>query len=138
MDKSINELLTALTLAEKASLCAGLNMWMTKGIERLNIPPVHMYDGTNGIRKTNSDEEMGITTENVPATCYPTGSAIGSSWNTDLLYEVGVALGRESKTMDVELLLGPGVNMKRTPLGGRNFEYYSEDPYLTGNLERRL
>ncbi|MCL6658548.1 beta-glucosidase [Paenibacillus amylolyticus] len=134
MDKSINELLTALTLAEKASLCAGLNMWMTKGIERLNIPPVHMYDGTNGIRKTNSDEEMGITSENVPATCYPTGSAIGSSWNTDLLYEVGVALGRESKTMDVELLLGPGVNMKRTPLGGRNFEYYSEDPYLTGEL----
>lgn len=112
MDKSINELLSALTLAEKASLCAGLNMWMTKGIERLNIPPVHMYDGTNGIRKTNSDEEMGITTENVPATCYPTGSAIGSSWNTELLYEVGVALGRESKTMDVELLLGPGVNMK--------------------------
>uniref|UniRef100_UPI0028EA852A glycoside hydrolase family 3 protein n=1 Tax=Paenibacillus xylanexedens TaxID=528191 RepID=UPI0028EA852A len=134
MDKSINELLSALTLAEKASLCAGLNMWMTKGIERLNIPPVHMYDGTNGIRKTNSDEEMGITTENVPATCYPTGSAIGSSWNTELLYEVGVALGRESKTMDVELLLGPGVNMKRTPLGGRNFEYYSEDPYLTGEL----
>lgn len=134
MDKSINELLHAMTLAEKASLCAGLNMWMTKGIERLNIPPVHMYDGTNGIRKTNSDEEMGITTENVPATCYPTGSAIGSSWNTELLHEVGVALGRESKAMDVELLLGPGVNMKRTPLGGRNFEYYSEDPCLTGEL----
>lgn len=134
MNKSINELLSAMTLAEKASLCAGLNMWMTKGIERLNIPPVHMYDGTNGIRKTNSDEEMGITTENVPATCYPTGSAIGSSWNTELLHEVGVALGQESKAMDVELLLGPGVNMKRTPLGGRNFEYYSEDPYLTGEL----
>ncbi|WP_433706975.1 beta-glucosidase family protein [Paenibacillus illinoisensis] len=134
MNKSINELLPAMTLAEKASLCAGLNMWMTKGIERLNIPPVHMYDGTNGIRKTNSDEEMGITTENVPATCYPTGSAIGSSWNTELLHEVGVALGRESKAMDVELLLGPGVNMKRTPLGGRNFEYYSEDPCLTGEL----
>jgi len=134
MNKSINELLTEMTLSEKASICAGLNMWMTKGIARLNIPPVHMYDGTNGIRKTNSDEEMGITTENVPATCYPTGSAIGSSWNTDLLYEVGVALGRESKAMDVELLLGPGVNMKRTPLGGRNFEYYSEDPCLTGEL----
>ncbi|MEC0128905.1 beta-glucosidase family protein [Paenibacillus pabuli] len=134
MNKSINELLSALTLAEKASLCAGLNMWMTKGIERLDIPPVHMYDGTNGIRKTNSDEEMGITTENVPATCYPTGSAIGSSWNTELLHEVGVALGRESKAMGVELLLGPGVNMKRTPLGGRNFEYYSEDPCLTGEL----
>lgn len=134
MNKSPDELLKALTLTEKASLVAGLNMWMTKGIERLNIPPVHMYDGTNGIRKTNSNEEMGITTENVPATCYPTGSAIGSSWNTALLHEVGVALGRESKTMEVELLLGPGVNMKRTPLGGRNFEYYSEDPCLTGEL----
>ncbi|MFS0868681.1 beta-glucosidase [Paenibacillus xylanilyticus] len=134
MNKAMNELLAEMTLIEKASICAGLNMWMTKGIERLNIPPVHMYDGTNGIRKTNSDEEMGITTENVPATCYPTGSAIGSSWNTELLHEVGVALGRESKAMDVELLLGPGVNMKRTPLGGRNFEYYSEDPCLTGEL----
>ena len=92
-------------------------MWMTKGIERLNIPPVHMYDGTNGIRKTNSDDEMGITTENVPATCYPTGAAIGSSWNTELLHEVGEALGNESKEMGVELLLGPGINMKRTPLG---------------------
>ncbi|MFD2701837.1 beta-glucosidase [Paenibacillus shunpengii] len=134
MNKSIEATLDEMTLTEKAALTAGLNMWMTKGIERLNIPPIHMYDGTNGIRKTNSDEEMGITTENVPATCYPTGSAIGSSWNTELLGEIGIALGRESKEMGVELLLGPGVNMKRTPLGGRNFEYYSEDPFLTGEL----
>lgn len=134
MKASINALIKEMTLTEKASLCAGLNMWMTKGIERLDVPPVHMYDGTNGIRKTNSDDEMGITTENVPATCYPTGSAIGSSWNTELLHEVGEALGNESKEMGVELLLGPGINMKRTPLGGRNFEYYSEDPCLTGEL----
>ncbi|WP_339265403.1 glycoside hydrolase family 3 C-terminal domain-containing protein [Paenibacillus sp. FSL W8-0187] len=134
MKVSINALIKEMTLTEKASLCAGLNMWMTKGIERLDIPPVHMYDGTNGIRKTNSDDEMGITTENVPATCYPTGSAIGSSWNPELLHEVGEALGNESKEMGVELLLGPGINMKRTPLGGRNFEYYSEDPCLTGEL----
>ncbi|MFC7677438.1 beta-glucosidase [Paenibacillus sp. GCM10028914] len=134
MNTSISNLIKEMTLSEKASLCAGLNMWMTKGIERLNIPAVHMYDGTNGIRKTMSDEEMGITSENVPATCYPTGSAIGSSWNTDLLREVGEALGDESNEMDVKLLLGPGINMKRTPLGGRNFEYYSEDPCLTGEL----
>lgn len=134
MNTSITNLIKELTLSEKASLCAGLNMWMTKGIERLNIPEVHMYDGTNGIRKTNSNDEMGITSENVPATCYPTGSAIGSSWNTDLLQEVGEALGDESNEMDVKLLLGPGINMKRTPLGGRNFEYYSEDPCLTGEL----
>ena len=105
MNRSIDALMKEMTLTEKAALCAGLNMWMTKGIERLDIPAVHMYDGTNGIRKTNSDEEMGITTENVPATCYPTGSAIGSSWNTDLLGEVGIALGRESKELGVELLL---------------------------------
>ena len=135
MNQKINDWMKELTLEEKASLCAGLNMWMTKGIDRLNIPPVHMYDGTNGIRKTNSDEEMGIATDgNIPATCYPTGSAIGSSWNTELLHEVGVALGVEGKEMGVELLLGPGINMKRTPLGGRNFEYYSEDPCLSGEL----
>lgn len=134
MNTSIANLIKEMTLSEKASLCAGLNMWMTKGIERLNIPAVQMYDGTNGIRKTLSDDEMGITSENVPATCYPTGSAIGSSWNAELLQEVGEALGDESNEMDVKLLLGPGINMKRTPLGGRNFEYYSEDPCLTGEL----
>ncbi|MBB3112428.1 beta-glucosidase [Paenibacillus phyllosphaerae] len=134
MKQTTDMLLQALTLEEKAGLCAGLNMWMTKGVERLGIPPIHMYDGTNGIRKTNSDDEIGITGENLPATCYPTGSAIGSSWNTDLLHEVGVALGIEGKQMNVELLLGPGINMKRTPLGGRNFEYYSEDPCLSGEL----
>lgn len=128
------ELLAAMTLEEKAAICAGLNMWMTKGFEQHGIPALQMYDGTNGIRKTNSNEEMGITGENIPATCYPTGSAIGSSWNTDLLQELGVALGVEGREMEVDLLLGPGINMKRTPLGGRNFEYYSEDPFLTGEL----
>ncbi|WMT41280.1 glycoside hydrolase family 3 N-terminal domain-containing protein [Paenibacillus sp. D2_2] len=128
------ELLAAMTLEEKAAICAGLNMWMTKGFEQHGIPALQMYDGTNGIRKTNSNEEMGITGENIPATCYPTGSAIGSSWNTDLLHELGVALGVEGREMEVDLLLGPGINMKRTPLGGRNFEYYSEDPCLSGEL----
>ncbi|CAH8718455.1 glycoside hydrolase family 3 C-terminal domain-containing protein [Paenibacillus thiaminolyticus] len=127
-------ILTQLTLEEKASLCAGLNMWMTKSVDRLNIPAIAMYDGTNGIRKTASMEELGIFGDNVPATCYPTGSAIGSSWNVELLRELGVALGKEGRELDVEILLGPGINMKRTPLGGRNFEYYSEDPCLTGEL----
>jgi len=134
MMQSTENLLNKMTLEEKAALVAGLNMWMTKGYDHHGIPPIHMYDGTNGIRKTNSDEEMGITTANMPATCYPTGSAIGSSWNVELLHEIGVALGVEGRDMGVELLLGPGINMKRTPLGGRNFEYYSEDPYLSGEL----
>ncbi|WP_339158178.1 glycoside hydrolase family 3 C-terminal domain-containing protein [Paenibacillus sp. FSL W8-0186] len=132
--KPTKELLAAMTLEEKAAICAGLNMWMTKGFEQHGIPALQMYDGTNGIRKTNSNEEMGITGENIPATCYPTGSAIGSSWNTELLHELGVALGIEGRDMEVDLLLGPGINMKRTPLGGRNFEYYSEDPVLSGEL----
>ncbi|MBE9914534.1 glycosyl hydrolase [Paenibacillus donghaensis] len=132
--KPTKELLAAMTLEEKAAICAGLNMWMTKGFEHHGIPALQMYDGTNGIRKTNSNEEMGITGENIPATCYPTGSAIGSSWDTDLLHEIGVALGIEGREMEVDLLLGPGINMKRTPLGGRNFEYYSEDPCLSGEL----
>lgn len=127
-------ILTQLTLEEKASICAGLNMWMTKSIDRLNIPSLAMYDGTNGIRKTASTEELGILGDNVPATCYPTGSAIGSSWNVELLRELGIALGKESRELDADILLGPGINMKRTPLGGRNFEYYSEDPCLTGEL----
>ncbi|MFF2890493.1 beta-glucosidase [Paenibacillus sp. NPDC057967] len=134
MKHTAEDLIKEMTLEEKAALCAGLNMWMTKGIDRLGIPAIHMYDGTNGIRKTSSDEEMGITSQNLPATCYPTGSAIGSSWNTELLREIGVALGAEGREMGVELLLGPGINMKRTPLGGRNFEYYSEDPCLSGEL----
>lgn len=134
MMRPTQELLAAMTLEEKAAICAGLNMWMTKGFEEHGIPALQMYDGTNGIRKTNSNEEMGITGENIPATCYPTGSAIGSSWNTDLLQELGIALGVEGREMEVDLLLGPGINMKRTPLGGRNFEYYSEDPFLTGEL----
>lgn len=132
--KETDKLLTQLTLEEKASLCAGLDMWMTKNIDRLNIPSLAMYDGTNGIRKTASTEELGILGENVPATCYPTGSAIGSSWNADLLRELGIALGKESRELDADILLGPGINMKRTPLGGRNFEYYSEDPCLSGEL----
>ncbi|MDK8179756.1 glycoside hydrolase family 3 C-terminal domain-containing protein [Paenibacillus sp. UMB4589-SE434] len=132
--KPTKELLAAMTLEEKVAICAGLNMWMTQGFEHHGIPALQMYDGTNGIRKTNSNEEMGITGENIPATCYPTGSAIGSSWNTELLHELGVALGIEGREMEVDLLLGPGINMKRTPLGGRNFEYYSEDPCLSGEL----
>ncbi|WP_152396784.1 beta-glucosidase [Paenibacillus guangzhouensis] len=134
MMQSTEKLLERMTLEEKSTFVAGLNMWMTKGYDHHGIPPIHMYDGTNGIRKTSSDEEMGITTENMPATCYPTGSAIGSSWNVELLHEIGVALGVEGREMGVELLLGPGINMKRTPLGGRNFEYYSEDPVLSGEL----
>lgn len=134
MNTSIDKLLKSLTLEEKAALVAGADMWKTQEIERAGVPSITMFDGTNGVRKPGSTQEMGLFSENMPATCYPTGVALGSTWNTELIEEVGEALGRESLTLDTQILLGPGVNMKRSPLGGRNFEYYSEDPVLTGEL----
>ncbi len=132
--QEINDLLKQMTLEEKAALCAGADMWKTKRVPRLEVDSVFMYDGTNGIRKPGDTGELGVFTENTPATCYPTGSALGASWNVELLAEIGRALGVEGRSMQVDLLLGPGINMKRSPLGGRNFEYYSEDPYLSGEL----
>ncbi|MDR9853473.1 glycoside hydrolase family 3 C-terminal domain-containing protein [Paenibacillus sp. VCA1] len=134
MSNVVNDLLSSLTLEEKASLVAGADMWKTRDIPRAGIPSIAMFDGTNGVRKPASTNEMGLFTENIPATSFPTGVALGSSWNAELLYEVGAALGRESLALDTQILLGPGVNMKRSPLGGRNFEYYSEDPVLSGEL----
>ncbi|MWV46503.1 glycosyl hydrolase [Paenibacillus sp. HJL G12] len=134
MSNAIANLLSSLTLEEKASLVAGADMWKTQEITRAGIPAIHMFDGTNGIRKPESTQEMGLFADNIPATCFPTGVALGSTWNVDLLHEIGIALGHESRSLDTQILLGPGVNMKRSPLGGRNFEYYSEDPILTGEL----
>lgn len=134
MLERVEQWLSQMTLEEKAAYVAGADMWKTPAIPRLGIESLYMYDGTNGIRKPGSTDELGIFGDNAPAICYPTGSALGSSWNTDLLEEIGRALGAEGKHMDVDLLLGPGINMKRSPLAGRNFEYYSEDPCLSGEL----
>lgn len=123
--------LSEMTLEEKASLCAGADMWRTAAVERLGVPSLFMADGPHGIRKEQADVLLGGA---APATCFPTGSALGSSWNKQLLEEVGASLGREARHLGVDLLLGPGINMKRSPLNGRNFEYYSEDPYLSGEL----
>lgn len=134
MTSQAEQILKRLTLEEKAALCAGADMWKTQAVERLGVESIYMYDGTNGIRKPEKTDEMGLFAENLPATCFPTGSALGSSWNEELLREIGSALGVESRHLNVDLLLGPGINMKRSPLGGRNFEYYSEDPCLSGEL----
>lgn len=134
MNEQVEKLLGRMTLEEKAALCAGADMWKTPALPRVGVDSVYMYDGTNGIRKPGSTDELGIFGENAPATCFPTGSALGATWNAELLEEIGKALGVEGRSMDVDLLLGPGINMKRSPLGGRNFEYYSEDPYLSGEL----
>lgn len=124
------KLVAKMTLEEKASLCSGETAWSTKAIARLGIPSIFMTDGPHGLRKAEGFD----FTNSVPATCFPTASAVASSWNPALAQKMGEALGIESQANDVQILLGPGVNMKRSPLGGRNFEYFSEDPILAGTI----
>jgi beta-glucosidase len=121
---------TEMTLEEKALLLSGDGWWKTHAIDRLQIPSICMTDGPHGLRKVQG---AGLSTS-VPATCFPTASALASSWDTELIRQVGVALAQESQASDVQILLGPGVNMKRSPMGGRNFEYFSEDPVLAGKM----
>ena len=124
------ELVNGMTLEEKAVLLTGNGWWATHPIDRLEVPSISLTDGPHGVRK---GQGAGLSTS-VPATCFPTASALSCSWDADLIREVGVALGEESQAIDVQILLGPGINMKRSPLGGRNFEYFSEDPVLAGRL----
>src|SRR4051794_36877980 len=131
--RDVAGLLAELTLEEKASLCLGSDFWHTAPVERLGIRAIMVADGPHGLRKEPEHAQGGLT-ESVPATCFPTAAALGSSWDVDLLREVGVALGRECQAQQVSVLLGPGINIKRSPLCGRNFEYFSEDPRLSGEL----
>lgn len=127
----IDELLRRMTLEEKASLTVGRDFWTTRPVERLDIPSVWLADGPTGLRKAPDPSAPGIGTS-VPATCFPTESALASSWNLELLDEIGRAVGLEAQAEGVQVVLAPGVNLKRSPLGGRNFEYFSEDPVLSG------
>jgi beta-glucosidase len=127
-------LVAQLTLAEKVSFCLGSDFWHTAGVERLGIPKLMVSDGPHGLRAQMEEADHLGLSGSVPATCFPTASAIGSSWNVALFREVGEALAREARRWGVSVILGPGINMKRSPLCGRNFEYLSEDPYLAGEL----
>lgn len=121
-----------MTLEEKASLCVGKNYWSTQDIDRLNIPSITMSDGPHGLRVQESGQDnLGIN-ESKKAVCFPSSSALANSWNKKMAYKLGNALGEEAKCENVQIVLGPAVNIKRSPLCGRNFEYFSEDPYLTG------
>ncbi|NLG96086.1 MAG: glycosyl hydrolase [Chloroflexi bacterium] len=134
--ENIQKLVSELTLEEKASLCSGLNFWYLKGIERLGIPSIMVTDGPHGLRKqAGAADHVGLN-ESVPATCFPTAAALAATWNRDLVYQVGVALGEECRQEKVSVILGPGANIKRSPLCGRNFEYFSEDPYLSGEMAK--
>ncbi|MBN8047539.1 glycoside hydrolase family 3 C-terminal domain-containing protein [Paraclostridium bifermentans] len=133
---NIKELIKQMSLEEKASLCSGLNFWNTKPIERLNIPSIMMTDGPHGLRKqSEGPDHLGIN-ESVEATCFPTASALACSFDRDLVKELGIAIGEECQSENVSIVLGPGANIKRSPLCGRNFEYYSEDPYLSSEMAK--
>ena len=134
--RNITALITKMTLEEKAALCSGQDFWHTKEIERLNIPPIMVTDGPHGLRKVVGDSEQIDIQQSRPATCFPTASALAATWNRDLLTRVGTALADECRTEKVGVILGPGVNIKRSPLCGRNFEYFSEDPYLSGEMAK--
>ncbi|UQU63059.1 glycoside hydrolase family 3 C-terminal domain-containing protein [Couchioplanes caeruleus] len=123
-----------LTLDEKAALLDGADFWRTQAVERLGIPSVMVTDGPHGLRKQAGDPDHVGLNESVPATCFPPAAGLASTWDTGLLTRIGEALGRECRAEEVAVLLGPGINMKRSPLCGRNFEYFSEDPLLAGEL----
>lgn len=132
MHKDVRSILSQLTLEEKAALCTGATPWTTVAIERLGIPSIRVADGPHGVRRVADAEAL--MSDSLPATCYPTASALASTWDTGLIRALGKALGEECIVLGVDILLGPGNNMKRTPVCGRNFEYYSEDPFLGGEL----
>lgn len=127
-------LISHMTLEEKASLMSGADFWHTKAVERLGVPSGMMCDGPHGLRKKVGAGASGPFGQTVPATCYPTASALANSWDEELLQQVGAHIGAEAASEGVGMVLGPGVNIKRSPLCGRNFEYFSEDPLLAGKL----
>ncbi|MDO8147472.1 glycoside hydrolase family 3 N-terminal domain-containing protein [Isoptericola sp. b515] len=134
----VPRLVAELTLEEKASLCSGQDFWNTQAVDRLGIPAVMVTDGPHGLRKqAGAADHVGLH-DSVPATCFPTAAGLASTWDRDVVRRVGEALGVETRAHDVGVLLGPGVNMKRSPLCGRNFEYFSEDPHLAGELAADL
>lgn len=123
-----------MTLEEKAAILSGKNVWQTRNIDRLGIPSIFCADGPHGIRKqAGTGDHLGLNAS-IPATCYPTAATIANSWDIRLGEEIGMALGAEAAALKVDVLLGPGLNIKRSPLCGRNFEYFSEDPYLSGKM----
>lgn len=133
-DATLASPVSDLTLEEKASLTSGGSFWRTKSVARLHIPEVLFADGPHGLRLQAGDEDNLGLAESLPATCYPPAVAMGSSWDTRLVHAVGAALGTEASIAGVGVVLGPGINIKRSPLCGRNFEYLSEDPIVSGML----
>lgn len=134
MNRNIKELLSQMTLEEKAGMCVGLDFWHLKGVERMGIPSIMVSDGPNGLRKQDQEaDHLGIN-ESIKAVCFPPAVLSACSFDRELMEQFGDAIGKEAQATDVAVVLGPGVNIKRSPLCGRNFEYFSEDPYLSGEI----
>lgn len=132
----IEAIIAQMTLQEKAALCTGATAWNTTPLERLGVPQLFVADGPHGVRRVPDANSLAI--DALPATCFPTASATACAWDRALLHRMGQALAEEAVALGVDVLLGPGVNMKRTPTCGRNFEYFSEDPTLAGELAASL
>jgi beta-glucosidase len=129
----VKAVLAQLSLEEKAALLDGSDFWHTEPVVRLGVPRIMVSDGPHGLRKVAAPDDAGIE-HSAEATCFPPAAGLGSSWDPELAHRIGQALGEECRAAGVSVLLGPGVNMKRSPLCGRNFEYFSEDPLLAGTL----
>lgn len=127
-----------LSLEEKCKFCCGIDFWETFGIEEFNIPSIMLCDGPHGLRKETTEKFMFISTKVVKSTCFPTATALASTFDEKLINRMGKALGEECRKEDVAVLLSPGINIKRLPICGRNFEYFSEDPYLSGKMGSAL
>ena len=130
----VKEIISKMSLKEKISFCTGAGFWDTKKIERLDVPSIMMSDGPHGLRCQKGDTDMVGVNDSLPATCFPTAVTAGATWNPELYAKEGEAIGKEALSKEVSIVLGPGCNIKRNPLGGRNFEYISEDPFLAGKM----
>ena len=134
MKRKHQDLINKMTLTEKASLVSGKDFWQSMNIDRLGIPSAFLSDGPHGVRRqAAAADHLGLNAS-IPATCFPTAATMANSWDPDLGKGLGERLGQEAAVQKVNVLLGPGINMKRNPLCGRNFEYFSEDPYLAGKM----
>jgi beta-glucosidase len=131
---TITEIIGKMAVDEKAALCCGGDFWHTAELPQYGIPAIELTDGPHGVRKQPGEADHLGLNESAQTTCFPTAAGLACSWNRELVAEVGAAIGEEAQAADVQVVLGPGANIKRSPLCGRNFEYYSEDPYLTGQL----
>lgn len=134
MNRDLKKIISQMTLEEKAGMCSGLDFWHLKSVERLGIPEVMVSDGPHGLRKQDDKGDHLGMNDSIKAVCFPPAALNACSFDRSLMEAMGETIGREAQANDVSVVLGPAVNIKRSPLCGRNFEYYSEAPYLSTEI----